>query len=184
MKVTWDTLLKDEFDGIQYIIQWRKKGEQKGWRRGESSKQVYIIKNLTPETDYEVKVSALCDKVISPAEQTHACTGTLLILQEVLRSVLETQACSCLKRFSIFLYIFFMYFFFYIYFCVQMQIDALNLQKKANFFHLHIPPLYTPREVRKSECLIQSYVKTLFLWFRRFTTYFCLNCRTVCYHSK
>lgn len=78
MKVTWDTLLKDEFDGIQYIIQWRKKGEQKGWRRGESSKQVYIIKNLTPETDYEVKVSALCDKVISPAEQTHACTDRRL----------------------------------------------------------------------------------------------------------
>lgn len=105
MKVTWDTLLKDEFDGIQYIIQWRKKGEQKGWRRGESSKQVYIIKNLTPETDYEVKVSALCDKVISPAEQTHACTGTLPTLQEVVHSVLETQMRSCLNIY-IYIYIF------------------------------------------------------------------------------
>lgn len=182
MKVTWDTLLKDEFDGIQYIIQWRKKGEQKGWRRGESSKQVYIIKNLTPETDYEVKVSALCDKVISPAEQTHACTGTLLKLQKCCVQFQKRKHVLASKDFQSF-YIYFLYFFF-IYFCVQMQIDALNLQKKANFFHLHIPPLYTPREVRKSECLIQSYVKTLFLWFRRFTTYFCLNCRTVCYHSK
>lgn len=75
MKVTWDTLLREEFDDIQFIIQWRRMGEQKGWRRGESKKQSYIIKNLTPETDYEVKVSALCDKVISPAEQTHVCTG-------------------------------------------------------------------------------------------------------------
>lgn len=75
MKVTWDTLLREEFDDIQFIIQWRRMGEQKGWRRGESKKQRYIIKNLTPETDYEVKVSALCDKVISPAEQTHVCTG-------------------------------------------------------------------------------------------------------------
>ncbi|XP_022334815.2 uncharacterized protein LOC111131447 isoform X3 [Crassostrea virginica] len=82
MKVTWDTLLREEFDDIQFIIQWRRMGEQKGWRRGESKKQSYIIKNLTPETDYEVKVSALCDKVISPAEQTHVCTDRRLDFNE------------------------------------------------------------------------------------------------------
>lgn len=120
MKVTWDTLLKDEFDGIQYIIQWRKKGEQKGWRRGESSKQVYIIKNLTPETDYEVKVSALCDKVISPAEQTHACTGTCTphTLGSVAFSFRNASMFLPQKIFNLFIYIF--YIFFFIYFCVQM----------------------------------------------------------------
>lgn len=138
MKVTWDTLLKDEFDGIQYIIQWRKKGEQKGWRRGESSKQVYIIKNLTPETDYEVKVSALCDKVISPAEQTHACTGTLPILQEVVHSVLETQMRSCLNIIYIFILV-----------CSNLNVDRrLEFVEESEFLSPpHSPVVYDQRSM-------------------------------------
>lgn len=139
MKVTWDTLLKDEFDGIQYIIQWRKKGEQKGWRRGESSKQVYIIKNLTTETDYEVKVSALCDKVISPAEQTHACTGTLPTLQEVVHSVLETQMRSCLNT----------YIYIYILVCSNLNVDRrLEFVEESEFLSPpHSPVVYDQRSI-------------------------------------
>lgn len=75
MKVKWEIFPNEEFPDIQYIIQWRKSGERKGWRRGESTKLTYIIKNLVPETEYEVKVSALWEKIISPAEQVDVKTG-------------------------------------------------------------------------------------------------------------
>lgn len=143
MKVTWDTLLKDEFDGIQYIIQWRKKGEQKGWRRGESSKQVYIIKNLTPETDYEVKVSALCDKVISPAEQTHACTGTLLKLQKCCVQFQKRKHVLASKDFQSF-YIYFLYNF-YIFLCSNVD-RRLEFVEESEFLSPpHSPVVYAQR---------------------------------------
>jgi hypothetical protein len=75
IKVKWEIFPKDEFPDILYIIQWKKSGERKGWRRGESTKLSYIIKNLTPDTEYDVKVYTLWEKVISPAEQVEVKTG-------------------------------------------------------------------------------------------------------------
>ncbi|XP_061166745.1 uncharacterized protein LOC133175650 [Saccostrea echinata] len=83
VKVTWEIFPKEEFNDIQYIIQWRKKGEQKGWRRGESTKLIYIIKNLAPETAYEVKVAALWERIISPSEQTDVTTDKRESVQEL-----------------------------------------------------------------------------------------------------